>query len=86
MSIEELRKNIDSTDHKIIELLVKRKDLIKKISEIKKGLNKPVIDKEREQEIIHRLKKLSKEKGMDEDFIGSVYEMIINNSRNEQEK
>lgn len=84
--IDKLRKEIDRIDNSIIELLSKRKSIVKKIAGIKKQENKPVIDKEREQEIIHRLKKLSKEKGLDEDFIGSVYEIIINNSRNEQEK
>ena len=84
--IEKLRKEIDSIDNSIIELLSKRKSIVKKIAGIKKQENKPVIDKEREQEIIHRLKKLSKENGLDENFIESIYEIIINNSRNEQEK
>ncbi len=84
--IEKLRKEIDSIDNNIIQLLSKRKGIVKKIADIKRQENKPVIDKEREHEIIHRLKKLSKEKGLDEDFIGSVYEIIINNSRNEQGK
>ena len=84
--IEELRKEIDSIDNSIIQLLSKRKGIVKKIAGIKKQENTPVIDKEREQEIIHRLKKLAEEKGLDENFIESIYEIIINNSRNEQEK
>ena len=84
--IEKLRKEIDSIDNRIIELLSKRKSIVKKIAGIKKQESKPVIDKGREQEIIRRLKNLAEEKGLDGDFIGSVYEIIINNSRNEQEK
>ena len=84
--IEELRKEIDSIDNSIIQLLSKRKGIVKKIAGIKKQENKSIIDKEREQEIIHRLKKLAEEKGLDENFIESIYEIIINNSRNEQEK
>ena len=84
--IEELRKEIDSIDNSIIQLLSKRKGIVKKIAGIKKQENTPVIDKEREQEIIHRLKKLAEENGLDENFIESIYEIIINNSRNEQEK
>ncbi len=83
--IEKLRKEIDNTDNNIIQLLSKRKGIVKKIADIKRQENKPVIDKEREQEIINRLKKLSKEKDLDEKFIESVYQIIINNSRNEQE-
>jgi len=84
--IEKLRKEIDSIDDSIIQLLSKRKGIVKKISEIKKQKNKPIIDEGREQEIIGRIKKIAKENGLDEKFIESVYEMIINNSRNEQEK
>jgi len=84
--IERLRKEIDSIDNSIIQLLSKRKGIVKKISEIKKQKNKPIIDEGREQEIIDRIKKIAKEKGLDENFIGSVYNIIINNSRNEQEK
>ena len=56
MNIEEARKDIDKMDDNIIELLAKRKNLIKEIASIKKELNKPIIDEEREQEIIERLK------------------------------
>jgi len=86
MSLEELRKDVDNIDNKMIGLLSKRKSTVKKISEIKKQKNTPIIDEGREQEIISRIKKLAKEKGLDENFIGSVYEIIINNSRNEQER
>ena len=84
--IGKLRKEIDRIDENIIELLSKRKGVVKKIADIKRQENKSIVDKEREQEIIHRLKKLSKEKGLDENFIESIYKIIINNSRNEQEK
>lgn len=84
--IDKLRKEIDNIDNSIIELLSKRKGIVKKIAGIKRQENKSIIDKEREQEIIHRLKKLSKKNGMDENFIESVYKIIINNSRNEQGK
>lgn len=86
MSLKELRKDIDSTDDKIIELLAKRKDLIKKISEIKKELNKPVIDEEREQQVTERIKEKAKESGLDEKFVASLYDIILENSRNEQER
>lgn len=85
MNLEELRKEIDSVDNKIIGLLGKRKGLIKKVSAIKKELNKPVVDKNREQQIIERIKKVSSEKGLDENFVASLYDIIIKNSRNEQE-
>ena len=86
MSLEELRKDIDNMDNKIVELLAKRKDFIKKISEIKKEIKKPVIDEKREQQVIERIKGKAKASGLDEKFVTSLYNIILENSRNEQEK
>ena len=82
--IEKLRKEIDATDTKIIDLLKKRKDLTKEIGEIKRQSGKPIIDEAREHALIEKLIKISKEKGLDEDFGSSVYKIIIENSREEQ--
>jgi|TARA_B100001964_G_C14210082_1_gene590073 chorismate mutase len=83
-SLEELRKEIDKIDNEIISLLSKRKDLIKGVAEIKKELIKPILDEKREKEIIGRLKTKAKEKGLDENFIISLYDIILKNSRYEQ--
>jgi len=84
--IQKLREEIDDIDDKIIELLQKRKDLVKEIASIKKDQNKPIIDEEREKKIIDRLKGKAKESGLDEKFVTSLYDLILENSRNEQEK
>jgi chorismate mutase len=86
MNLEETRKEIDNIDDEIISLLSKRQDLIKKIAEIKKELNKSVLDEKREGEIIEKLKIKSKEKGLDANFVVSLYNIILENSRNQQEK
>ena len=82
--LDNLRNEIDSIDNSILELLSKRKKTITKIASIKKKLSKPIIDNERENQIVERLKKLSKENGLDENFIISIYKVILNNSRDEQ--
>lgn len=84
MEIESIRKEIDGIDDEIISLLSKRKHLIKKIAEIKKQSGNPILDQGREQQVMKRLKKLSKEKGLDENFIDSIYEIILKNSKEEQ--
>lgn len=83
-NLEESRKEIDNIDDEIISLLSKRKGVSKKIAEIKKELNKPIFDKDREQQILERLKDKSKEKDLDENFIISLYNIILKNSRDEQ--
>ena len=86
MNLEETRKEIDNIDDEIISLLSKRQDLIKKIAEIKKELNKSVLDEKREGEIIEKLKIKAKENGLDANFVVSLYNIILENSRNQQEK
>ena len=86
MNLEETRKEIDNIDDEIISLLSKRQYLIKKIAEIKKELNKSVLDEKREEEIIEKLKIKAKEKGLDANFVVSLYNIILENSRNQQEK
>ena len=86
MSLEELRKEIDRIDNEILSRLIKRKNIVKEIAKIKKELGKPILDEEREQQLIEKLKLKSNEKGLDRDFIGSLYGIIIKNSREEQEK
>lgn len=84
MEIKQLRKEIDKIDNAIVDLLEKRKKTVKKIASIKRKLNMPVIDEQREKNVVERLKRLSKEKGLDENFIACIYEEIIKNSRDEQ--
>lgn len=86
MEIEALRKEIDSIDETILDLLSERKAAIKKIAAIKKKLNKPIVDNGREKQIVERLKKIAGEKGLDKNFIASLYKSIIRNSRKEQKE
>ena len=82
--LEKLREEIDKIDDEILSQLSKRKSIAKEIAKIKKAMGKPVFDRRREQQLIKKLK--SKEKGLDENFIGSLYKIIIKNSKEEQEK
>tara|TARA_Y100000310_G_scaffold345853_1_gene471436 strand:+ start:20489 stop:20755 length:267 start_codon:yes stop_codon:yes gene_type:complete len=86
MNMEELRKEIDKIDDEIINLLGKRKNLVKIIAGLKKESNKPTEDKSREQQIIERLKELSKKYSLDENFVAALYQVILKNSKEEQEK
>ena len=84
MDIKQLRKEIDKIDNSIVDLLERRKKTVKKIASIKRKSNAPIIDEQREKNVIERLKRLSKERGLDEKFIAYIYEEIIKNSRDEQ--
>jgi monofunctional chorismate mutase len=73
--IQELRKEIDKIDDEIIDLLKRRLEIARKIGKIKKERHLPVLDKEREKEVLERA-------GMFQD----VFKGIIGLSKKEQFK
>lgn len=85
MRLEELRTTVDEIDNKLIALLGERMRIIKSISHIKKAEKNGIVDENREKDIIERMKKKSKEHGLNEEFIMEIFEIILNNSRKVQE-
>lgn len=86
MGLEEMRKNIDNVDDGILGLLRKRVEFSRGISRIKQTMGRPILDEQRERQIIHSLKKTAGEKGLDEDFVVSLYRIIMENSKKVQAK
>lgn len=79
MNIKEIRKNIDTTDREIADLLKKRMDLSKEVAEYKVKNNMAVNDSMREQEI---LKNLYDYIGKPcNDYVNSIFESIIEASK-----
>lgn len=80
MDIEELRKEIDAVDTKILDLLNERAKVVRKIGEEKKKENKPVYDPSRENLIFQKIK--DKNKGpLDYELMANIFKEIIANSR-----
>ncbi len=50
--LEDLRKQIDGIDESIVNLLAKRIETVKKVGQLKKKSNIPVLDKSRWQKVI----------------------------------
>jgi chorismate mutase len=84
LKIEEIRKHVDDIDENIIALLNQRKQLVMEIGTEKKSGNKPIVDLRREKQVISKLRRQAKENGLDEDFIESLFKIIIKNSRQVQ--
>lgn len=61
-----LRKQIDEIDESIINLLAKRMKIVKKVGQLKKKQNIPVLDSARWQEIIRSKK----------GFVKKIWEII----------
>ncbi|MDA3861405.1 MAG: 3-deoxy-7-phosphoheptulonate synthase [Melioribacteraceae bacterium] len=80
MSIEELREKINSIDSNLIDLLAKRRGLSKEVILDKNDNKNPIRDEKREEELLNRLIKLGKEKGVEQHFLTKVFYEIIEDS------
>ena len=60
MGLKELRDKIDITDSQILSLFLERMNLCREVADYKKINNMPVFQGGREQEVIDRIKKLTK--------------------------
>ena len=78
--IRKLRKNIDTIDYKIIDLLDWRFSISKEIGEIKASSSIEISDPDREKEIIERLAKKLAGK-LDKDDIASIFEPVYKISK-----
>ena len=86
MGINEIRKDIDAIDDSIVNLLARREALAREIGRFKKEKRTPVRVAEREEEIIARLRKKAEENGVDQELVGSLFRMIMKNSKRLQQK
>lgn len=81
MKLEKLRKEIDKIDENLVLLLGRRFDLVKKIALIKKKLNLPITDINRERQILERSKKINQNLDLNPEFIEKILKLIIVESK-----
>ncbi|MFY7697950.1 MAG: chorismate mutase [Legionella sp.] len=85
-TIEQLRLDIKEIDLAIIRSLAQRAKLSKQLSTLKIKANKPIIDRRQEKNNFDYYQILSKEYCLDPEFVASVFQLIIINSRMIQEQ
>ncbi|MCL2085126.1 MAG: chorismate mutase [Oscillospiraceae bacterium] len=56
MGIEELRREINGVDDQLLKLFARRMEIVSEIGRYKKERSLPVLDREREQKTLHRLR------------------------------
>ena len=74
--LEFYRKQIDEIDAQIIDLLAKRFEVVKKVGEYKKERNIPPLQPERWQQVLQTRKNLAKEKWLNPELIGQIWDLI----------
>lgn len=76
--LSSLRKEIDVVDDELSRLLLKRRKIVKKIGKIKKEKNLPLLDKERENDVLRRVSD-GRSDG-ETAYLSAVYESVFSAS------
>ena len=79
-----LRKQINDIDNSIIETLSERMQVSRKIAQIKMDNNLTIFQNERWQEVLENKTKFAQSRQLNTDFIKELYEIIHQESINEQ--
>jgi len=86
MNLEELRKQIDDVDARIIELIGERIHIAEEIGRGKRTKGRSIEDREREKKVLENVKRLAQEKDIDisAEDLGNIYERIISACKNKE--
>lgn len=81
MDLKDIRKDIDSIDNQILELLEKRFSLMPSVIDYKIKNNLDIFDSAREKEILKNKISTAKNFSIDEKFITEIYQLIMDQSK-----
>lgn len=84
--ITQYRKDIDKIDHLILKLLSKRFKISSKIALLKKELNLPVYDREREENALKQRKNKAIKLNLNSKFIEIFYKNLFKESKSIQNR
>lgn len=83
--LEALRRRILELDEQLIRVIGERRDLVLEVGEVKTELGLPVLDPQREAEVVRRAAGRARELGVDEEMTRDVIWRIIASARAVQE-
>lgn len=81
MNMQELRKEIDAINEELIALLGKRLDVAKKIARVKKAEALPVLDTQREQNQLGKIRELAKRHNLSPAIVEEMFDLFIDYTR-----
>jgi chorismate mutase len=85
MTIKQIRSEIEEIDQQIIMLIAKRISLLPKIIDYKKQQHLNIFQPEREKQLFQKYWCLARERHLNPEFVRKLFELIIEESRNQQE-
>ena len=77
MSLEDLRKEIDEADAKIVKLISERMRLAREIGKEKKRAGKQIEDRGREGRVLENIRSLARRENISQEDIESIYRQVI---------
>lgn len=86
MKLEKLRKQIDEIDNRLLFLLEERFRLAKEVKKIKINNSLAIEDKNRELQILNRLKIKAASLNISQKFISKIFQQILAESKKIQRK
>lgn len=75
--LAELRKEIDQIDEELLNLIARRLTVVKKIGDIKRKLQKPIVDTKREKEKIEVLANKGKKYKLTKETISTIWQTLF---------
>jgi chorismate mutase/prephenate dehydratase len=84
--LDEIRRGIDDTDAKILELLALRRELANRVIQAKSQQGIPLRDPAREQDLLARRIASGRARGLDGHYVTRVFHEIIDDSVRSQER
>ena len=83
-SLEDIRKQIDKIDLRILDLISERKDLLTEVVKLKR--RDQIVDKKRIELILKKLNNEAKKRSLPSEFIEEIWNLMIKNFINYEEK
>ena len=83
--IKSLREEVNKIDQEILDLIIKRVKLAKKIGTLKKAAKLPVFDRDREQQVITKLIKPANKANLSPTFIRKLWDLLFEQSYKQQQ-
>lgn len=82
--LKELQAKLDDLHYQILNLLVKRNYMARKVGRYKKEHNLPIMNSQREKDIFRKIMISAENKGLDKKFIQRLFKLILYQSKKVQ--
>lgn len=82
--LDRLREQVSECDRELIEVLSRRRGLVREVGKLKARLGFPVTDPRREAAVVRRAAEMARAAGLDEELIRDLIWKIMSASRDQQ--